>query len=85
LDSCACFAAARGDVTEAEQGGHVAWDCVMMLLLDLEPGPWELTGALDVSDAAAQFGGYAAWPPRVGLVNDIYRAGLLEEDPFYMS
>ena len=85
MDPCACFAAARGDVTEAEQSGYVAWDCVMMLLLDLEPGPWELTGALDVSDAAAQFGGYAAWPPRSGLVNDIYRAGLLEEDPFYMS
>ena len=57
----------------------------MMLLLDLEPGPWELTGALDVSDAAAQFGGYAAWLPRSDLVTDICRTGSLEENLFYMS
>jgi len=57
----------------------------MMLLLDLEPGPWELTGALDVSDAAAQFGGYVAWPPRSGLVTDICRTGSLEDNLFYMS
>lgn len=72
-------------MTEAREGGYVAWDCVMMLLLDLEPGPWELTGALDVSDAAAQFGGYAAWPPRSDLVIDICRTGSLEENLFYMS
>ena len=85
MDPCACLDAALGDVAEVREGGCVAWDCVMMLLLDLEPGPWELTGALNVSDAAAQFGGYAAWLPRSDLVTDICRTGSLEENLFYMS
>ena len=57
----------------------------MMLLLDLEPGPWELTGALNVSDAAAQFGGYAAWPPRSRWVDGTCHIQLLMGSPSYKS
>jgi hypothetical protein len=36
-----------------------------------------LTGAVDVSDAAAQLRGCAALPPHSGLVNGVDRIGLL--------
>ena len=53
------------------------------MLRDLKPGIWDLTGAVDGSDAAVLFFRYSALSPHSDLVIEIVRTGVLGKTTFY--
>ena len=66
--------------------GDFVWGCYLIcdgMLRDLKPGIWDLTGAVDVSDAAVLCFRYSALSPHSDLVIEIVRTGVLGKTTFY--